>query len=41
VRLAPQPFPVIFRATIPGWDEDKPVAALAGWALGMGDYDAI
>jgi GNAT superfamily N-acetyltransferase len=40
-RLAPQPFPVIFRATTPGWDAGKPVASLAGWALAMGDYDAV
>lgn len=40
-RLAPQPFPVIVRATTPGWDASKPVAALDGWALTMGDYDAV
>ncbi len=40
-RLAPQPFPVIVRATSPGWDAGKPVASLDGWALTMGDYDAV
>jgi len=40
-RLAPQPFPVIFRATTAGWNEGKPVSSLAGWALAMGDYDAV